>query len=83
MTSEELHQLSIEYQSCFGTPHGQKVLEDLSKYCYERRNTFCEGNHDKQNVNNGKRAVILYIRKWLSHNPEDEIQETAEHEGVV
>jgi hypothetical protein len=52
----------LNYQSCFATDAGKKVLADLSGYCYEERNTFAEGNHDKQNVNNGKRAVILYIR---------------------
>jgi len=47
------------------TDAGAVLLEHLSDYCFERRSTFVEGNHDKQNINNGKRAVILHIRDLL------------------
>ena len=64
----------IAYQACFGTPHGNRVLEDLEKYCYEHRSTFVENSQDKQNVNNGKRSVILHIRELMNidlHKPEE------------
>lgn len=77
MTNEEKIALASAYKACFNTNDGKKVIEDLSRYCYENRNTFVEGNHDKQNVNNGKRAVILYIRSKLNFNALDEVQTQA------
>ncbi len=70
-------QIAAEFKACYGTEHGKRVLDVLSNYCFENRSTFVEGNHDKQNVNNGKRAVILYIRKQLNFNEMKEKQETA------
>lgn len=77
MTNEEQIQLALCYKRCFSSETGLTVIKDLSKYCYEHRNTYVEGNHDKQNVNNGKRAVILYIRSKLDLNPNEKKQATA------
>jgi hypothetical protein len=55
-----------DYRAIFlDTDAGKKVLDDLSGYCYENRNTFAEGRPDIANKNCGKRAVILYIRSRL------------------
>jgi len=71
MAETDAEQLKrLNYQSCFASDAGKKVLADLSNYCYESRNTFVEGNHDKQNVNNGKRAVMLYIRDKMKARKE-------------
>ena len=64
MTEEEI-QLVNDVKATFGTDSGKRFLRFLSDYCYEKRNTYVESNHDKQNVNNGKRAVILYIRSLM------------------
>lgn len=75
MTDTE-KQLAIVYKTCFSTEVGKKVLSDLSEKCFEKRSTFVEGNHDKQNVNQGKRAVILYIRDLIEKDldkPEPEL----------
>lgn len=64
MTEGEIKLVSA-VQSVAGSPSGVILLEHLSDYCFENRSTYVEGNHDKQNVNNGKRAVILHIRSLL------------------
>lgn len=74
--TEEEKLKKLNYQSFFATDVGKKVLDDLSYYCYEHRSTYVEGNHDKQNVNNGKRSVILYIRAQMKPKTEPK-QETA------
>jgi hypothetical protein len=67
MTPEEqAKQLVRDYQFAFGTPDGLRVLEDLSKQCYEHELTFVDGNPNGTAFNCGKRYVILHIRRLLS-----------------
>jgi hypothetical protein len=54
-----------DYRKLFDSPDGKRVLEDLSEYCYENESTFVESSQSKEHVNQGKRAVILYIRKRM------------------
>lgn len=73
-TNEEI-QLINAAQAVAATDSGKKLLEHLSYYCFEKRNTYVEGNSDKQNVNQGKRAVILHIRELIEtdlNKPEPE-----------
>lgn len=56
----------LNYQSCFASDAGKKVLDDLSHYCFESRSTFVEGRPDMANSNCGKRAVMLYIRSKMA-----------------
>lgn len=65
MTDEERIKI-IAYQSCFNSMHGKAVLKDLSNYCFEHRSTFVEHSQDKQNVNNGKRSVMLHIKEMMN-----------------
>lgn len=55
----------MNYQTVFASDAGKKVLDDLSNYCFENRSTFVENSERKELVNQGKRAVILYIRDKL------------------
>ena len=73
MTDEERIKI-IAYQAWFNSMHGKEVLKDLSKFCYEHHSTFVAHSQDKQNVNVGKRAVILHIRELMEedlHKPEE------------
>jgi hypothetical protein len=74
MTEYEKQQ-AILFKDCFGTDTGKRVLDNLSGYCFENRSTFVEGSHDKQNVNQGKRSVILYIREILNRNLDEKVVE--------
>lgn len=67
MTETE-KQIFIIARTVFLTDSGKKMLEHLSDYCFEKRSVYVEGNHDKQNVNNGMRKVILHIRDLLERD---------------
>lgn len=54
-----------DYRKLFTSPDGIRILEDLSYYCYENRSTYVEGSQSREHVNQGKRAVILHIRKMM------------------
>lgn len=61
MKPEELLQA---YKDCFNTTAGEKVLEDLSKRCYDNVTTF---DKDPATIayREGIRSVYLYIKTML------------------
>ena len=63
----------MDFKSLFTSETGSRVIDNLSFYCFEYRSTFAEGKQDKQNVNNGKRAVILYIREKMNKKLDEEV----------
>ena len=81
MTEEEKNKVR-RYKACFATEAGKQVLEDLSNYCFENRSTFVELSQSREHINQGKRAVILYIKFLLEHNPDKPEQTETIHEGV-
>ena len=72
----------MDFKSLFASEAGSRVIANLSNYCFEHRSTFVEGSQTKQNVNNGKRAVILYIRDKMNKKLDEEVQTKAIHETV-
>lgn len=66
---DKAKQLIRDFQGTFGTPEGKRVLDELSKECFEGRNTFVLNNPDGTAFNEGKRYVILYIRDMLTKDP--------------
>jgi len=67
MTPEEqAKQLVRDYQYVFGSPDGLRVLKDLSKQCYEHELTFVNENPLGTAFSEGKRYVILHIRRLLA-----------------
>ena len=81
MTNTE-RQVYMDFRSLFASETGSRVIKNLSNYCYENRSTFVEGSPSKQNVNNGKRAVILYIREKMNRKLDEETQTQAIHKTV-
>ena len=66
MTPEEQKkQLIRDYQFTFGSPDGLRVLEDLSLQCHEDTLCHVNGNPDGSAFEEGKRYVILHIRRLL------------------
>ena len=81
MTDKE-KQVYMDFKSLFTSETGSRVIDNLSNYCYESRSTFVEGSQTKQNVNNGKRAVILYIREKMNKKFDETMQTKAIHKTV-
>ena len=67
--AEDWQQIVIAFKQCFACDAGQKVLDVLSYQCFERTNTFVDGNEDQGQRNLGKREIILMIRDWLNKDP--------------
>jgi hypothetical protein len=57
-----------DYRKLFQSPDGKRILEDLSEYCYENRSTYVENSQSREHINQGKRAVILHIRKMMEND---------------
>src|ERR1035437_5755737 len=49
------------YQLCFGSPSGNEVLIDLSKFCRAVESCVVPGNADKTLILEGRREVWLRI----------------------
>ena len=67
-----------DFQHSFKSGPGKRVDKYLSGFCFEKGMTFVE-NSDVTAFREGKRAVILEIRRWLEYDltklrkePEDE-----------
>jgi hypothetical protein len=67
-------QLIMDFQSTFATESGKRVLENLSKECYENAVTFVRSDSYGSAFNEGKRYVMLHIRRILSLDPYKEKQ---------
>jgi len=63
-----------DYKLAFGSESGHRVLEDLSRFCLENRQTFDPNNMYMAAFNEGARSVILKIRKEM-RSVGDELQE--------
>lgn len=66
---EETKQLIMDFGGTFGTPEGIRVLLNLSKKCREHTATYVDGNPHATAYKEGMRSVIIYIREWLSKDP--------------
>ena len=53
-----------DFKHSFESGPGKRVTNYLSKFCFEKGMTFVE-NSDITAFREGKRAVILEIRRWL------------------
>ena len=60
----------MDFHNSFDTEGGKRVLENISKECLENDLSFVRGESDSTAFNEGKRYVILHIRKILARKPE-------------
>jgi len=72
MTPEQQRAITIAFKQCFATDAGAAVLDELSKFCMERRSTYTAGDAMKTAFNEGARTVILEIRRRLEANLEEQ-----------
>lgn len=71
MTKEEAQiQLTMDYLNAFTTESGKRVLDNLSRECYENAVTFIRGEPDSTAFNEGKRYIMLHIRRILARKAE-------------
>lgn len=69
--AEDWQNLVIAFKQAFSGESGRRVMEYLSYQCYESRNTFVDGNEVMGQRNLGRREIILFIRDWLSKDPQN------------
>ena len=55
-----------DYKRTFEGPEGERVLANLSMQCYENDPTFVDGNPNGTAFNEGKRFVLLHIRRLIA-----------------
>lgn len=72
MTDEERKALARSFRTCFGNEAGARVLDYLSKVCFERNLTYAQGDPYHTAFNEGARMVMLDIRHWMQHGLEPE-----------
>ncbi len=67
---ERLEELQSDYQRCFNTPAGEKVLLSLYDFCRQMKTTFISPDADPNGrymtLLEGRRSVILEILKYLT-----------------
>ncbi len=56
-----------DFKHSFQSGPGKRVDKYLSEFCFEKNMTFVE-NSDITAFREGKRAVILEIRRWLEYD---------------
>lgn len=69
-----LAQIRINYQQCFATPEGEKVIADLIDECGFIRSSMVDGDPYGTAFNEGKRQVIVDILNKLNTDPEKLLQ---------
>lgn len=63
---EKRQQIIMDYKNTFTSEGGKRVLENLAFECYENSVTFIDKNALGSAFNEGKRYVILHIKRILA-----------------
>jgi hypothetical protein len=78
--SDKAKQLAMDIQNIFDTEGGKRVLDWLSDNCFEHKTVHIPNSPTQTALNEGKRCVILEIRKQLEKDPNLERKGVAEHD---
>ena len=62
---DEKKQLVMDFMTTFTSEGGARVLDNLSKFCYENESTYKGTDTHGTAFQEGARSVILYIRSQL------------------
>lgn len=65
-TKDFLFARQFDYRRTFETPHGEKVLADLAKFCRAHDTTFRPDSDRESALLEGRREVWLRIQKHLN-----------------
>lgn len=63
-----------DYALCFGTPAGQRVLVDLTKFCRGAESFVVPGDRDRTYVLAGRLETWLRIEQHLNLTPDELFQ---------
>ena len=66
MITKDEKKIIRDYQLTFSTPHGAKVLADLSERCFELTSTFDCDNQYATAYNEGRRSILLGIKRRMA-----------------
>jgi hypothetical protein len=72
--AEEIDARRSDFQRCFDTPAGEKVLAYLYESCSFHNTTFVSGSPDHTAYNEGRRSVMLEIMGYLVMDDESLFQ---------
>lgn len=72
----------LDYQECFGTAAGQRVLEHMSKQGYLYDTTF-HPNQRESDHREAQRRFVLSILKTLNKNPREILEKLQESEKLT
>ena len=62
MEPEQVKQLAGDYRIVFGSAEGKRVLAHLEA-CFAERSSLVSGDPYGTHANEGRRAVVLHIRR--------------------
>jgi len=82
MTNEQIAR-SMAFKNCFGTEHGQKVLEVLDGKCFYKSDPYHADSERQTSYNLGKHAVILYIHQEIDRNLTEPDDNKAKHKEII
>ena len=78
--SEEFGQKQLKkeeaYRRIFDSVDGKTVLKDLGYFCFENDSTF-DKDERVTSFNEGRRSVILFIKRMIDTDPKVELQKEA------
>lgn len=78
-----IKQKIADYRNCFGTESGEKVLDDLRKFC--RKDSITHVQNDPYGRNSafyeGQRNVILYIEACMNQEQIKKLEEMEKQNG--
>jgi len=66
MRIDILKRKSQAYQQTFSSPHAQKVLADLRKFCFADKTTFVPNDPYASAFSEGRREVFLRINAFIN-----------------
>jgi len=69
MTPDQFKQLVMDFRQTFDTAHGERVLASLSDIGFENKVTFVQNDPTGSAFNEGKRFVMLHIRRMMAVDP--------------
>lgn len=73
---EQQLKLQEAYRRMFSTADGKLILKDLGYFCFEDDSTF-DKDERITSFNEGRRSVILFIKRVLDTDPKAELQKEA------
>ncbi len=66
--NDKIKQRVSDFNFVFSGTRGERVITYLSMFCLKNEQTFVSGSSDLSAFNEGARAVILEIDRWIKYD---------------